>query len=549
MKIVSALDMAEIDRRSGEEYGLSAPVLMENAGIRLWDEFKKHHGSGGEPGDPHRRRLLVFLAGRGNNGGDACVMARQAWIEGWTNQVVIHAGGSGGSAGGSGVSGDPASCQKSICRNLGIPLYSWEDDREICAGAIRRGDFLFDGLCGTGIRGALRPPLPEIMAAANASDARRIALDLPSGLGDSWRRDFPVFRAHSTYTIGLPLTCLYLPQARTYAGDITVVPIGFPRELTEDPKIPGELAFWEARRETIAPVPRSAYKKTRGSCAVFAGSQGTPGAGLLCSQAAARSRAGLVSLFLPGEFAAASAAAAPGIIARPWSPLDSPGGEDFSLEGYSAILAGPGWGLDHPARRKAWLARFFESGLPGVLDADGLRLFAEMEAPGRVSGSQDAPSSGPLPGVPAGTAVPGGAAVPGVPPGRWVFTPHPGEFAGLTGLDVPEILADPLPPVLDYADRTGAVVVLKANVTWIGAPGGNYWVVDGENPALGCGGSGDVLAGVIAGFLAAGMDPRDAAVTGVCLHQELGKRVFRRRGWFMAQDLLPEISGILGRLD
>ncbi len=169
---------------------------------------------------------------------------------------------------------------------------------------------------------------------------------------------------------------------------------------------------------------------------------------------------------------------------------------------------GPGWGLG-PARAE-WLGRLLKLGLPGVLDADGITLLASLPAP-RLAG-------------------------------RWVLTPHPGEFARLAGMQVPELLADPLPPLLAASARLEAVILLKGHCSYVASPDGRYWILDGMNPALATGGSGDVLAGIIGGLTAGGLPPLAAARLGALLHARAGELAYRERGYFLAEDLLPYVS-------
>jgi len=122
------------------------------------------------------------------------------------------------------------------------------------------------------------------------------------------------------------------------------------------------------------------------------------------------------------------------------------------------------------------------------------------------------------------------------------LTPHPLEFARLAKLSRDEVLDDPLPPLLYLSKTLQAVIVLKSHVTYVASPNGRYWVLDGMTPALGTGGSGDLLAGVIAGFLAGGLAPEAAACAGVLVHNRAGRRGFAELGWFAAEDLLPYIS-------
>jgi NAD(P)H-hydrate epimerase len=195
-------------------------------------------------------------------------------------------------------------------------------------------------------------------------------------------------------------------------------------------------------------------------------------------------------------------------------------GDDLpDLSVHSALLVGPGWGRGQS--REGDLRGLLESGLPGVLDADGMNTLADIRGRGEAH-----PSLG----------------------GRWVLTPHAGELARLVGMSGRDILADGFGVTLKAARELDAVVCLKSHVTIIGAPDGRYAVVDGMNPAMGTGGSGDVLAGIIAGILSRGAAPYDAARAGCAVLTAVGERAFAERGYFLAEDLLEELSAEIARL-
>ena len=509
MKVVSSDAMARIDGRAREQFSLPSLVLMENAGIKAWSAARSALCRGGIPGAPQ-----VFVAGRGNNGGDALVMARQAFVDGCRDVSVILAGGRPPTG------SDPAA-DLAMAQVTGYPLRRLPrgggEMRGACCPA-RAG-------CGTASREPASvdrcgPPLADLVGLMNGSPGRRIAIDVPSGVRDGFAAGDPAVRAELTLTMGLPKLCLYLPRARELCGRIVVVRVGFPPALTEDPAIPGQMLDELEWKSLAAPVSAVAHKGTRGHLAVFAGSPGTTGAAWLAATAAARSRAGLVSLFLDPDTYPVLAPRLQSVMARPWNPSSEQG---FDASRCSGLLVGPGWGCAE--QRQRWLARLIGTGLPGVIDADGLTLLGRLV--------RQATQQGPG-GSPVGLA------------GRWVLTPHPGEFAQLTGCTVEEALSDPVSRAVAAARDLESVVVLKGACTTVAAPSGRYWILDGCNPALATGGSGDVLAGIVAGALASGMSPLDAALFGVSLHSRIGRIARRRMGWFLAEDLLPLVSRLLG---
>jgi NAD(P)H-hydrate epimerase len=496
VKAVDCARAALLDRQARERYLLPPLVLMEDAGLTAWRLAARELWGGGPP-----EGQLVFLAGRGNNGGDALVMARQCLLDGHRAACAVLAG--------EPAEDSPAGLHLAICRALGLEVLRFPEDSARVQERLARAAWLVDGLAGTGLTGAARPPLDALIRLVNASPAPALSVDLPSGTGDSFRQGFPAVEAELTLTIGLPKRCLYLPLVRPYCGRILVVPGVFPRELLEAEDIPGQLLDDGTLRD-LAPLPREAHKGRRGHLAVFAGSEGATGAAWLASTAAARSRAGLTTLFLDRSLYPEALRRFQSVMVRPWDGLTGEAAfpAAFQARRFSALLVGPGWGLG--AGRAELLSRLLGLGLPGALDADGITLLAG------------------LPGPPLG--------------GRWVLTPHPGEFARLAGLGVPELLADPWPPLLAASARLEAVILLKGHCSYVAAPDGRYWILDGMNPALATGGSGDVLAGIVGGLLAGGLEPLAAARLGAVLHARAGEQAYGQRGYFLAEDLLPYVS-------
>jgi NAD(P)H-hydrate epimerase len=311
--------------------------------------------------------------------------------------------------------------------------------------------------------------------------------------------------------MGLPKLCLYLPRARALCGRIFVVPVGFPPALLEDPSIPGELLSSAAWRRLAPPIAADTHKNRRGHLAVFAGTRGTTGAAWLCATAAARARVGLVTLFADPEIYPLVASKLTSVMCRPWDP---PQRDAWDPTRYSAVLVGPGWGLADD--KAAWLETLLALPLPGVIDADAITLLGEKAAVRKVDLG-----------------------------GRWVLTPHPGEFARLTGTAPDAVLDDPVGHAVAASKRLNAIMVLKGHSTIVAAPDGRFWILDGGNPALATAGSGDVLAGLIAAGIAGGLPPLDAARFGVSLHAFTGARAARQLGWFLAEDLVPLVSRVL----
>jgi len=483
--------MSQIESKSSSEFGIPGSILMENAGIRCWEYIEDYIKLS-------KIENITIVVGSGNNGGDALVIARQAWNSDYKKLKIILKKETGS---------EFFQLHLNICDNLGIPVLVYEKENESVKSALADSGIIIDGLTGTGLHGSLRSTEAELVKLVNSSSAIKIAIDIPSGLGEKFKKDYPVLQADITLTIGLPKTILYYPSLRVYSGKIVVVKIGFPPSLLENPGDAGDIFYQD--RPLLPDIPPLAYKGTRGHTVVFAGSNGTVGAAVLSASAAGRARSGLVTLLIDSDIYKIAASHLTSIMVK---QIDT-NKENPILKGYSSILAGPGWGAED---RSGFLEKLFDSNIPGVLDADGLNQLKKMES--KFTNS------------------------PGYLRGKWVFTPHPGEYARITGIDKEIFLSSPISYLRKTSAKYGVVTVLKSHVTFIVNPDGDYTVVDGMNSSLGTGGSGDILSGIIAGLLAQGLDTYLAAVLGVNIHQNIGRKCFKEKGWFLAEDLLPYIS-------
>ncbi len=492
MKVPTCADMAALDGRSRTEFGVPAMILMENAS-RSAAEIILRETRFGRTGEGS----AVVAVGKGNNGGDALVAARHRWASGRRNirVLLLQAG-----------LGELPRMQFEILRRWGIPSLLWEESPGEAAALLDKASLVVDGLYGIGLRGSLEGASAGLVERINASPGEVVCLDLPSGLGSGYRMGMPAVRADLTITFELPKLCLYLPAGRLLAGRIVVAPAGFPPAAVAE--VPAEASLvGEADLAGLLPAPSPGdYKNTRGHVAVFAGARGTTGAASLAAEAALRSGAGLVSLFTDPDLLPVLAAGAGGVMVKPLpeGPEDRDGGR------FSAFLAGPGWGVT--GERLSRLEALLRSGLPGVLDADGLTLLNLLRRTARPDLR-----------------------------GR-ILTPHPGEFAALSGRSREEVLSDPLPIMDGICRELGCVLALKGHVTIVREPDGRTRIFDGMNPALGTGGSGDVLAGLMAGLLGRGLPPGDAAAAAVILHGRAGRMAREEGGFFAAQDLMPHIS-------
>lgn len=479
MKVVTAAEMAGIDRRTIQELGLPGAVLMETAGRALAYACVRHW--------PQARRIAI-LCGPGNNGGDGFVAGRTLRRLDRAVQLVLV--GSSTDA----LQGDAALHASVFTRSGGSVLGAVED--------LGPSDLVVDALFGTGLRRPLEGLSAQAVAWIAQSGLPVVAADIPSGIcSDTGRVLGVAVRASRTVTMGLPKIGLLLHPGASHAGEIEVAEIGFSASELAADSLPGELLTSALVRDLLPQRPPTAHKGSCGTVLLVAGSRQYRGAALLAAEGALRSGAGLVMVAGPPEVRETVATTLREALTL---PLPSPQGhlepDDLVTllpvpERVRALCVGPGLAGDsatHEAVRQ-FLAK---TDLPVVVDADALRAVADR---------------GPLrPGA--------------------ILTPHPGELSALAGVSVEELESDRVGWARRCASRYAAVVVMKGAPTVVAEPGGRFWINTSGGPVLAQGGTGDVLAGAAAGFLAQGLEPARAACVAVHLHGLAGDLCARDLG-------------------
>jgi len=512
-RLVECAEASRLDAATAS--ALQPILLMEAASLLLWQAIESKARARGA-GDAS---CLLAICGAGNNGGDALALLRHARFSGLTRIAAILAKEPTGLA----------AIQAASLKALGVEILSWSDDRATCADRLAQASLVIDGLSGTGLSGPLLEPHLSLLAAADAvraSGAAIASIDLPSGLSDSYEEGWPIAPADWTLSVEPRKACLYYPAARESCGEIIPIEGVFPSDADLSPNA---LLLEAGDLRVLAPLPPdSSYKGTRGRVAVFAGSIGSSGAAVLSSRSCLAAGAGIVALFASKELFPVVAPMLDAVMVK-----REP--EDFRSIGgdarYDALLIGPGWGRE--GRRSSELKSLLETGLPAVLDADAIYLYRDLAASGF------RPTS-PL-----------------------ILTPHPGEFAALTGAKMDSAPASPPAALAKAAKALNAVIILKSHVTWIASPGGDISVWDGNESGLGTAGSGDVLAGLTAGLLARSVAaiqtaggtsdaaPRfeaayAAARAAVIAHGLAGRRARNEKGWFESGAIIEEAAKVLG---
>ena len=542
MKLVTVPEMIAIEKEA-DANGLAYAQMMENAGSGLANVILNLFYGGDED-------LEAFgLVGPGNNGGDTLVALEHLAANGWRTRAYL-------------VKRKTDKLVERLEVAGGEILYAEKDEKyDALATFIETSDVLLDGVLGTGIKLPLKGEVAKLLAAVNGvletleAPPFIIAVDCPTGVDcDSGEAADECILADMTVTMAAIKQGLLKLPAFEFAGEVYVVDIGLPDDLKALTKVKTEVADELLVSGLLPERPLEAHKGTFGTALIAAGSANYTGAALLSGKAAYRVGAGLVTLAIPsmlhstlaGQFPEATWALLPherGGIAR-----DAAKTLPKYFERATAFLVGPGFGMEdvtleflkdllteETAPKKAsgrigFLQKVDEKEKeeanthlpPMVIDADGLKLLPKIE---------DWYKSLPAPTV---------------------LTPHPGEMSVLTELSIAEIQADRIGIATRFAKEWGHVVVLKGAFTVIAAPEGSVTVIPVATPALAHAGTGDVLAGLIVGLRAQGLEAYDAAVAGAWIHAQAGLIAADDLGSsasVLAGDVLEAIPDVMADLE
>ncbi len=510
--ILTAGQMREVDRVTSEERGVPGLILMENAGSRVY-ELLAHRFS------PLSRQRVVVLCGKGNNGGDGLVVARHLITRGrpLSLDVILLCDPQR-------LDGDAAANYRMLQAvdgkvTVAADAEGWKRARHVLGPAT----LVVDALLGTGIQGAARGVYLDAIrdATSHHPPEQIVAVDIPSGLAsDSGEIAGEAIRASHTVTFTAPKIGQIFPPAGERCGELHVAPIGTAASILESN---AEFRLWLLEARDIAglfrPRERSSHKGDFGHVLVVGGSRSKPGAVLMAGTSALRSGAGLVTVATAASATGVIVGRTPELMTEPVTETDdgSMGADAFRKEWFerkTVVAVGPGIGTN--AGNQELVQRIVrEVELPMVVDADGLTALASLEG--------DWKQRSPL----------------------LVLTPHPGEMARLTGLSTEQVQKRRVDVAREFSQRRGVFVVLKGNRSLIAMPTGRVIVNPTGSPAMASGGSGDILTGLIAGFLAEfrEADPEIVISAAVYLHGVCGELAAARLGEqaVLAMDLLEAL--------
>ncbi|MEO8368389.1 MAG: NAD(P)H-hydrate dehydratase [Candidatus Solibacter sp.] len=469
MKVLTAAAMREVDRRTIEA-GIPGVVLMENAGHRVVEFLAQRFA-------PLADQRIAILCGKGNNGGDGLVIARQLHTRFSPDALHVI------------LLADPTELKGDAAANYAMLIAAGGQAHSEIPAAARNATLVLDALLGTGVNGPATGRMLQAIREINTGFplAKVVAVDLPSGMpSDTGEAAADFVRADYTVTFTAPKISQVMPPNCDHVGELIVTPIGSRAEFYADARL--SLIEPSMFADLLAPRAPAGHKGAYGHVLIVAGSRGKTGAAAMAGISALRTGAGLVTVASAESAIATIAGHAPELMTEALRETES-GMIALNanlaplLEGKTVLAIGPGLGrAPHLAALVHGLTESFAG--PMVLDADALQ------------------------GTMRGTA------------GRLrVLTPHPGEMARLTGKSTAEIQSDRIAAARDYAPQHGIILVLKGQRTLIAFPNGDVHINPTGTPAMGKGGSGDILTGMIAAMLAQfPASPEQAVDAAVYLH-------------------------------
>ena len=523
MRLSTAAQMKEMDRRAIEERGIPSPVLMERAARHVAEEavrfLERENGSCGRR--PYR---AAVFCGPGNNGGDGAAAARFLAERGLETRAFLV-----GSR--EKMTADTRLMEERLAQ-AGLALEDWqtEEQKDWCVCA----DLILDALLGVGLRGEVRPGVKETILWLDSLDKPVLAVDIASGIhSDTGEVMGAALHAAVTVTFTLPKFGHLEGQGGYYTGELKTADIGIPEDVVEqvlaEKDDEGKAPVFEACDGACAGrlLPRrrpDGHKGTFGRVSITGGSIGLTGAPVLASRGAARCGSGLIFLGVPESIYPVTAASCLEVMP---SPLSDQNGRISSraffqilerLNSCDAGLIGPGLGRSQEL--SLLVCKLLEqTAVPLVLDADGLyavkdrkELLRQRQEKGLVT----------------------------------ILTPHEGEFAYLGG----DLSLGRRRAALRFAERYGCILALKGPATVTASPDGRVYINTTGNNGMAKGGSGDVLAGMVLSFLGQGMEPVEAAALAVYLHGLAGDLCRDRLGEYgmLPGDLAEEIPAAILRL-
>jgi len=478
MKPVSVSGMQRLDLRTIEEEGIPGAVLMDRAGYGVANVVRHLQRTAG------CQKKVHLIAGKGNNGGDVFVAARYLYEDRF--DVIVSLTGKRAELKGDAREHYNRMTESGLICHERLNPTDWDS----LSPLDEKSTIVVDGLLGTGTSGAPRGAVGSAINYINriSDQVFIVSIDIPSGVdGDTGNTPGNAVRADITVSMALPKKAFLHKNAQALLGSLKVIDIGVPDHYVEEEqsRIPEEMNIicLEDVCKLFRPRSFDSHKGRFGHTLLIGGAPGYSGAITMAGLAALRSGCGLVSIQTQPDIVDRVAQALPEAMVKENSSLN--------IEPFSSILLGPGMTVTDDTRNKVETI-IQQATCPVVLDADALNVFE-----GQIDQLKN--TQAPL-----------------------ILTPHPGEMARLLGVSTKEVQKNRNEAVHEAASRSGAVVVLKGAATLIASNVFGISLNLTGNPGMATGGSGDVLAGLLAGMLAQSKPLYQTVCTAVYLHGKAG---------------------------
>jgi hydroxyethylthiazole kinase-like uncharacterized protein yjeF len=530
MKVVTAEEMRKIDMETIEGFGIPSVVLMERAGLAVSSKIKELVS----------RKRVIVVSGSGNNGGDGLAVARNLHNEGWDVKVFLAARPED-------LKRD-ALIQYKAAVKFGVDIKPIKELLTNYSSLIARHSIIVDAILGTGLSKNVSGMLSDVIKLINKLKRPVFSVDIPSGISsDNGQVLGEAVKAEYTVTFGLPKRGHLLYPGAEYSGKLFIEDIGFPKELLRSEKCNVELLEKNAVSALIHERHSYSHKGDYGHVLVVAGSRGKTGALLMAARACLRTGAGLVTIGIPESLADVFQSR---VTEEMTLILPDKGDGTLSEKASNKILdflnktadllaIGPGIGVSKETKKLIKIL-IKNSLAPVVIDADGIN---SIEGEVEVFSKAKAPI---------------------------ILTPHPGEMArllsqksevrsqksetnpptppfakgGQGGITIQDIEKDRINIATSFAKETGTYLVLKGVPTIIAIPDGKAFINSTGNPGMATGGTGDILTGMISGFLSQTMNPLLACILGVYMHGLAGDIAASEKGQhtMIATDIIDKIA-------
>lgn len=490
--IVTRKEMQAIDAYSIEKCGIPAVVLMERAALVLVEHIKKINVTKG--------RILIVVEG-GNNGGDGLAAARILCQSGYDVDITYIDGIQ--------KQTDMFRLQRNILAKMGIKLRKSIPNKDYAV--------IVDGIFGVGLSRKIEETQQRFIETLNRMNGIKVAIDIPSGLNATTGEILGcAFRADYTVTFGLKKLGMFFCDGIDCCGEIICEDIGFPEAAIKNVK-PDIYAYDETDMDKLPVRYNHSNKGTYGRVAVIAGSKNMSGAAFLCAKAAYSAGTGLVKIYSHESNRMILQSQLPEAVMKTYQDYEGALEciED-AMQWATAIVVGPGLGVDSTSERMLY-ELLLNAEVPLVIDADALNILSNNIELLQTSN------------VPV------------------VMTPHMMEMSRLTGLSVDEIAKNRFGIAKNFAKDMGVTLVLKDAKSIVTNGSGQMYMNVAGNNGMSTGGSGDVLAGIIAGMIAGGLNTLDAAQIGTYVHCLAGDKAAEQKGKYamLASDIIASLGEVM----